>query len=209
MIKPYWNITLRDYNIMERTGNVSQLKCPWNILPVFLFNSIINKRLKSLSKILNTSNVDEGKDNLIWKTESLIKINLIEASYLGILNLLELGTKIISFRPNIAKWKWNKIKLSNNNLSKYINNIKNYTGIEIKELADLKNVLDELTFRKDKFNENFNKKVTETKKVYLMSVALGVFSYLNQSLNVDMTVVEFAAIREDAYKRMETEKNKS
>jgi len=209
MIKPYYEITIRDYNIMERTGNISQFKAWYNILPVKLFVKVIRGRIKTLSEFLNISEDDKEKNNKIWKLQSLLKINLVESSYYGILNILELGNTVNSFKQNMSKSQWNKIKISNTNLPKYIKYINDFTGIEIKEITDLKMVLDELMFRKDKFNENFNKKEPiQDDKIYLMSVALGVFSYLNQTLDINMTVVEFAAIREDALTKMRKEKSK-
>ena len=76
MIKNYWEINLRDYDIMEKTGNVSRFKSKWNILPVMFFPKKIEALIKTLSEKLNESGTSEDKklNKAIWQFESLNKI---------------------------------------------------------------------------------------------------------------------------------------
>lgn len=202
-MKKYFEITLRDYNLLETTGSLSHLNN--SILPTRLVQKRILKELKKVNEILNKSETTDDED-LIWKVQTLAKINAIEASYLGIVNLFSLGIKVTAFSHLMARRFKRKIKVPDKNLQTFIGNIKKYTGIEVKELKDLERVRKDLTFRKDKFNENYRDQNKSSEKVYLMSVVLGVFSYLNQSVNMEMRVIEFARLREDALEKMRKEK---
>lgn len=201
-MKRYFEITLRDYNLLETTGSISHFNN--SILPTALIKGQILKTLKKVNELLNQTKTTD-KEDLVWKVQTLAKINAIEASYLGIVNAFNIGIKVSAFSHLMARRFRRKIKVPDKNVQEFIDNIKKYTGIEVKELKDLEKVRKDLIFRKDKFNENYREEKTES-KVYLMSVVLGVFSYLNQPVNMDMRIIEFARLREDAIEQMRKEK---
>ena len=101
-----------------------------------------------------------------------------------------------------------QIKITDVNLKVYFENVKYLTGIDIKTLGDLETVVKELEFRKDKFQENFSKPKQSGSKVYLMQIVLGVFSFMNQPVNLDMTIPEFAIMRDEANEKLKREKTK-
>lgn len=203
LYKKSHQITIRDYSIMEQTGKLNHL----SNVPYVIVKNEVKKELDKLSKILN-SDGDDDNEELKWKIHSLLKINAIESNYLGIINSFDLGLKVNTFRLLLNRRFRRRIKIENKNAQKFISNIKKYTGIEIKELKDLEKVRETLQFRKDKFNENFTKKQdSQTTKVYLMSIVLGVFSYLNQPINEDMTIVNFIVLRNEANKGIKREKS--
>lgn len=203
MIKKYYEITIRDFNLIETTGRINHLNK--SILPTILFKRSITKQLNEVSKILNKT-VEDDAENLRWKLLSWAKIEAIESAYLGIVNSFNLGMKVTAFSYLMNRRFRRKIKSPSNNVKTYIESIKKYTGIEVKEYKDIEKVRKDLTFRKDKFNENFREQNKSESKVYLMSVVLGVFSYINQPINMEMTIMEFARIREDALDKMRKEK---
>lgn len=206
MIKRYYNITLRDYNLMETTGRINQFST--TILPAWIFKRKLNKELSEISKILNAKeSEDEEKEKVIWELRSLAKINAIEINYLGIVNILGLATRVTIYKSFLRRNNKRKIKFNDNSLKYFKDKIREYTGIEIKTISDVEKVRKELEFRKDKFDENFRKQ-RNSKKLYLMSVALGVFSYLNQTLDMDMKIVEFAIMRDSALEKMSKDKTK-
>lgn len=209
MIKKYWEITLREYNVMERTGNVKQFRK--SSVPMFLLKKKLNKELDKLNKVLNLpeDELEQKKEHEIWKVESEAKINAIEINFLGILNILELGTKLNGFEKDLNRKMRRKLKWRSGNLRYYVGRIEEYTGIKVRNQEDLEKVGNDLQFRKDKYKENFKEDTKQPERIYLMSIALGVFSYLNQPLDVEMTVVEFAALREDANKRIKKESIKT
>lgn len=203
MIKKFYEITIRDYNTIEQSGNIKHLVKYW-FVPLFL---VVNKILKEIEKVNKLLNLEvDDTEKLKWQVLSLSKINAIQASVYGILNILKLGTEINYYKNEIQRNYRRKIKLTNNNLKIYFENIKELTGIEIVTIGDLDRVIKDLEFRKDKYGENFDKPKTEG-KVYLMQVVLGVFSYLNQPINMDMTISEFAIMRNEANEKLLREKN--
>lgn len=204
MIKKLHEITIEDYNIIEQTGKFNHL-VKW--IPVFLCAKKIRKILDEIGKILNDKE-SEGTEEIQWQIQTIAKIQAIEINYLGVINLLELGTRINAYKPLLVRQNRRKIKITNDNLKLYIDNIYNFTGINIKTLSDVEKVRKELTFRKDKYNETYNVAKKPKEKVYLMSVVLGVFSYLNQPINVNMTIVNFNVLRKEAVKRMQKEQTK-
>lgn len=214
MIKRYWQITLRDYDIIEKTGTISHLKLWYNFLPVRLFVNRIAKELDELKSRLNEKvKQDETLKIELLRYEALsrAKIEAIRINLLGIKNILDLGTRVKSFK--LSRQVRRKLKLKTGNLKVYIDNIKEYTGIEIKELRDIISVEENLEHKIDKYRQLLKKqeKQGDEKKVYLMSYALGVFSFLNQTLNVHLTVMEFLDARDKALeesKRLELKNKK-
>lgn len=201
MIKKHYHITIRDYNLIEQTGRFNHL----TKLPVFLVKNRILKEIEKLNQILNNKSDNRDEEELIWKLQTLVKINAIESSYLGIINILNLGSKITIYKALLSIKFRRKININDNSLNLYKENIKKYTGIEIKKLTDVERIRKDLMFRKDKFNENYGREKKQ-EKVFLMTIALGVFSYLNQPINLDMTVMEFSSIKKDAYEKLQKEK---
>lgn len=205
MIKKFYQITIRDYNTIEQSGSVSHL-AKWYV-PVFLFRKLILSEVEKANKILNAKDGDDETDNLKWRVMSMSKINGIQASVMGLFNLLNLGGQILVFKDELIRKDRRKIKVTVGNAERYISNIKELTGIEVKVYEDLGRVVKELEFRKDKYAENFNKPSTITGKAFLMQIVLGVFSYLNQPVNLEMTISEFAIMRDEANEKLRREKN--
>lgn len=206
MIKKYYQITIRDYNQVEQSGEISHLKT-CKLIPIWILKRKILKELEKANQLLNVEKQDD--DELLWKVQSLAKINAIQANVLGLFNLLNLGTTVSIFKDELKRYYRRKIKMTDKNIQTYIDNLQYLTGLKIVTLGDLSNVVTELEYRKDKFNENFNQQnKKEAGKVYLMQIVLGVFSYLNQPVNLEMTLSEFAIIRNEATEKMKREKTK-
>lgn len=206
MIKKFYQITIRDYNQVEQSGEISHLKT-CKLIPVWILKRKILKELEKANQLLNVEKQDD--DELLWKVQSLAKINAIQANVLGLFNLLNLGTTVSIFKDELKRYYRRKIKMTDKNIQTYIDNLQYLTGLKIVTLGDLSNVVTELEYRKDKFNENFNQQnKKEAGKVYLMQIVLGVFSYLNQPVNLEMTLSEFAIIRNEATEKMKREKTK-
>ena len=190
---------------MEQTGKLSHLSGLF--VPYILVKSKIKAEIDKLSKILNSS-VDDENEDLKWKLQSLLKINAIESCYLGIINIFDLGLKINTLKLLMSRKLRRKIKFEDKNSKTFIEKIKEFTGIEVKEIRDLEKVRKHLQHKKDKFNELYTKQPKTDSKVHLMSVVLGVFSYLNQPINEEMTIVNFAILREEANKGIERDKTR-
>lgn len=205
MIKKVYNITIRDYNLIETSGSISHLKT-WKFVPTFLVAKWILKEVEKANKLLNAEENDT--DELQWKVQSLAKINAIQANVMGVFNLLNLGSVVNIYKTELKRFYRRKIKVTDVNLKRYFDNIKDLTGIDVKTLGDLESVVKELEFRKDKFQENFSRPKQTGSKLYLMQIVLGVFSFMNQPVNLDMTIPEFAIMRDEANEKLKREKTK-
>ena len=77
---------------------------------------------------------------------------------------------VVQFDYNLKKFKltrWQRRKIKEvdfNLLQKSIEKIEIFTGIQIKDQNDLAAVQTELIWLKDKYNENFNKKMKQNQK---------------------------------------------
>jgi len=208
MIKQYFEITLRDWDIMEKSGNISRFRNTWNILPVIFFKKRIEKVRTILINKLNEDggkSEDLAKENALWKLESLNNINGIRANYMGLMNELKYKPELNSLKAFYQKYTWRRLRLlKNNHAERYIKGIKKFTGIEIKTYEDVERVRKLLEFKTDKYNENFKPKQNEEsqEKVYLMGFALGVFSRLHGiAFNPSqITVIEFIDAKKEVLK---------
>jgi len=194
MIKKYWEITVRDYDVVERTGKISHLKKWWNILPVGLFSRRIANTLKQLAEIINGEDI-EDEEEFRWQVESLNRIIGLKSAYYGLLRIYGVGSihnYLLSFIK--AKKETNEAEL----LEVYRKRIKLFTDIDVKNEKDIKKVRMRLNFWTDKYNKHFgNKQVSEhgNEKTYLISVVISVMGYMNMNYEPTMTVLEFIETR--------------
>ncbi len=202
MIKRYFEITISDYNLIEREGLISHLKKWYNIFPIKWFDESIRKEFKILIKKINGSidSKDEERENALWQLESIQKINHLDNAYNGLYNALKLQSKAngeVKHLRGITK-RWVKLS-TNKNIKKYTETVKKHSGIEIKTANDIEKLRKLIEFRKDKYTENFTTEETTDKKIYLMGYVLGVYSKLNTSFNPDeLTVINFLSARDEA-----------
>ena len=83
------------------------------------------------------------------------------------------------------------------NLSVYVEQIKEQTGIEVKSIDDLSRLRKEIERWVDKFNENF-KQEKKADGITFMSIVLGVFATMNMPLNYDMYLSDFFELKRQA-----------
>jgi len=198
---------------MEKSGVVSQYKRWYNLFPVKYYEKAIEKELKILSEKLNATLGSSEKmelEILKWNVESLNLINSIRANLLGITNILNLSTKLNVITNGQTKRIKKRLKFKNKNLSRYINNIKELTGIEINSPEDIQIVDEHLQYRIDKYNSMIRKQQADApdKKVYLMDIVISILNYLNEPVNVHLTVLEFIDFRNSAIEKSNKERSK-
>jgi hypothetical protein len=202
MIKGKYNITIRDYDRVERNGEVYQLKRWYNILPTFLFVDRITSLLTELKNEINNESNDSDieNENIFWQTESLNAINAIETCYYG-LKGIEFRDLSNSLKTFYQKFTWRKLRIIKSRYSdKYLSEINRIAGIKVTSNKDLERVRKNIEFRKDKYNENFsNDTKSDGKRVYLIGLAFGIYSYLNQTLDPDKAkVMDYVEARKTA-----------
>lgn len=206
MIKNFWDITLRDWDVMEKTGDVSRFRSKWNLLPVMFFKKGIEKVRLELIKKLNDGSDSENEqlEDAIWQFESLNNINGIKAAYMGLITELKYKPEVNDLKRFYQKYTWKRLRLTKNKHSdRYIREIKSYTGIEIKDFDDIEKVRKLLEFKTDKYNENFKPEETgKQKNIYVMGFALGVYSKLNLTFDPSVTtVIEFIDAKKEVMKK--------
>jgi len=204
-IKPYYKVTLREYHIMESAGIISQYKEWYNFLPAKWFSKQVVKVMQKLKELLNDRGIDDETykiENLKWQTESLLKINAVRNGLLAISNILESGVKLKTLTETQPRRVRRKLKFNPAHLAVFIEDIKKFSGMEITCLDDVKKVDEHLQFMIDKFNDMTSKQSNEPdEKIYLMDLAASIFFYLNQTINVNLSIVEFLILREQAEKK--------
>jgi len=209
-IKPYYKIKIREYNLMEKTGLISQFKEWYNPFPSKYFVKSITKELKTLAEKLNATfgNKEELKrEALLWQLKSHNLINGIQSAILGVTTILDYGEKLNGLSKNQTRDVKRRLKFKNSNLKIHIEKIKELTGIEITCLEDIAKVNEHLQYKVDKYNQMMLKQQVEpTVNNYLMDVVVGVFTYLNQTANVELTVLEFIDFRNNAIEKSNKEK---
>lgn len=209
-VKPYWKIKIREYNLMEKTGLINQFKEWYNPFPVKYFAKSITKELKLLVKKLNETFGDKEeirKEALIWQLKSHNLINGIRNALFGITNILDYGTRLTILTEGQTRRVKRKLKLRSGNLGIYIDKIKKLTRIEISCIGDLREANEFLQYKIDKYNEMMLKQQRDVpENNYLMDVVVGVFTYLNQTANVELTVLEFIDFRDNAIEKSNREK---
>jgi hypothetical protein len=204
MIKEKYDITIRDYDKVERNGSISQLKRWYNIFPSFLFVNKIQSLLIGLKNEINNEQNDSENEDTLWKVSSLNTINALETCFFG-LKRIEFQDLSNSLKPFYQKFTWRRLKIIKSKCSdSYINEIKAKTGITIESKKDLERLRKNIEFRKDKYNENFKIKESDNKdkRKYLIGIAIGVYSYLNQTLDPDkVKVMDFIEARKTAIEK--------
>jgi len=220
MIKPIDQIKLKHLAKMERTGSIRQFLSWWNIAPTIFFVKRLQKYIPEVYNIAtgnNHADVSEYElESLEWQCRSLLKINSIESAYQSCVLFLHI---VVGYDYNLNRFRLSRrqrrqikhvdIKL----LEKSVENIRLLTGIEIKKEDDIIEVQKELIWLKEKYNENFGKKVEDEteankKKMSILKYAGSFVLYAGSSFNnlSEMTIPEFVAMRENANEKYEAEK---
>lgn len=188
MIKKWYNTTVGDYVLMEKTGSISQFKTWWNILPSFLFVKQIAKIVNQINTELSSKKVTDEEEVNKYKLSSLNKINLLELHlqyvYFVLINQIELE-QILKKVGNKVKTKYKGIDIEK--LKESLKIIEEISGIKIEgdPLKKMQEVRDEIDFRKDKYKENFYVKPNpeESKKISLLEFAGKYVAYMGGEID--------------------------
>jgi len=214
MIKKIHEITINDFDLMEKTGKVSHLKLWWNILPSFMFYSRIEKVIIEIQELLQGNSINED-DQIFYKAKSLLKIQILESAYLIIVNQLFGSVSITQLAKDInLKKKLGALK--NINMLNALTSIEVLTGLKVENdiIKELQEIQDEIIRLKDKYNENFPvKEEKENTKITLMEFASTYIIYTGGSFIglAKMTILELVVLKrqaEDKYKKEQEYYNK-
>lgn len=218
MIKKWYNTTVGDYVLMEKTGSISQFKTWWNILPSFLFVKQIAKIVNQINTELSSKKVTDEEEVNKYKLSSLNKINLLELHlqyvYFVLVNQIELE-QILKKVGNKVKTKYKGIDIEK--LKESIKVIEEISGIKIEgdPLKKMQEVRDEIGFRKDKYKENFYVKPNpeENKKISLLEFAGKYVAYMGGEIDrvskmLIIDLINTKTLADEKYKAEQEQYNK-
>jgi hypothetical protein len=213
VLKSIHTLTIREYSLFEKTGEVKYLleECKYCYGKGFINNKeckkcngtgrVVTKKplntsllLQEISIGLNGENENTAqlqKEN--HKLKSQYRIQLLITLYDACYNLMVLQTELNEWKILIGD-KPTDLK----NLKKYTDEIKRVTNIEIETIEDLLKLKKEIERWTDKYAENFPKSDIEKEGLTFMQIVLGVFAATNMSLDYQMYLSDFFILKKDA-----------
>ena len=211
MIKKHYEITVKDFDRIERTGKVSHLKKWYNPFPISLFVKKIEKEIQILSDMLNNNETDNNK--LIseqWKVKTTVHIARLRVAYLGILNNLQNRTLLYSISLFYLTFGKRKLKIKpDSNFDFFAEMARRLSGITVETMSDLKRLGKHIELKVDKLNEMIKRtEKKEGEKAYLVSLVIGVCSILQISYDQNITIVEFIEMKRLAEQKINNQQKR-
>jgi len=185
VLKTIHTLTIRDYSLFEKTGDLK-----------YLFDGKVKdvdvaELLQEIATGLNGENENSVKlQKDFHKVKSQYRIQLLITLYEAAYNLMVLQKDVNTWKEIIGR-EPTKLK----NLKRYVDKIKNQTGIEIKEISDLADLKKEIQRWVDKFAEVFPVKENDPNGVTFMQIVLGVFAASGMNLNYEMYMSDFFELK--------------
>ena len=186
MLKTVHTLTIRDYSLFEKTGDLK-----------YLFDGKVksvdvSELLQEIATGLNGENENSNKlQKDFHKVKSQYRIQLLITLYDAAYNLMVLQADVNTWKEIIGK-EPTKLK----NLKRYVDKIKSQTGIEVKEISDLADLKKEIQRWVDKFAEVFPKQDNDPNGVTFMQIVLGVFAASGMNLNHEMYMSDFFELKD-------------
>jgi len=202
MIKDLNTLTVKSYSLFDKTDDYSHFKKWYNIFPTILFKKKLLKLATTIHNKLSGSKSDPLLDKEVHRINSINRIQLLIALYQAAYNLLENLTKVNEWKKS-AGLKETEYKY----LKQYTDKIFKYTGYEIKTVADLSMLINEIDRLTEKYAEFFTNNNKSVKGVTFMQIYMGVIAIMNLPFNYEMTMSDFFEAK-DVAQEMIKDKNK-
>lgn len=202
MIHTLHSITIRQYSIVDDTGDLSLLKRWWNPLPVKWFNT--EKFFADYKDLFGSDNKSELR-NEVYRLLSYNRIINLDR----MLKIMSLIMRTQNERALFSLLFKTEIKEYKGNLDFYIKRVKEITGIEIKDGNDLKRLSQETERLLAKYIERFNNKsAKEVKKTVFMDFLFSIFDIIGDPYQPEMKLWEFGRLKKRADKKIAQEKTR-
>jgi hypothetical protein len=191
MIKKLHEILLRDVILLDATKSAKHLKKHW-FIPLFLCRKELEKLAKDIFQLIGDQTVDQF-DSDFDKLLSVREIHLLEALYKAVQTELVL-------RPQINVWKLilDKEYKESAQLEEVLKEVKNHTGIEIKEPKDLKDFEQYVQLKIDKHNETYTQQEEPKEEIPLTEILYSVFNCLKEPWNENMRLITYKGLKQRA-----------
>lgn len=202
MIHTIYTMTIGRYGKLDKTQDARLLRRRFNPLPVSLFRRRIDKFFQDVKEALGSDGNDNELNDQIERTYMVNRMLLLSILYDALyLNMItKSGIDIILLIQD-------KKVDDSRSLQYFIDQVKDLTGIEIKNALDLLKLSDEMSRMKDKFQERFPADEPPDEEISTFyKGAISVFSLMGMPYNPDMTLAEFGELKhlaDDRSKQLE------
>lgn len=206
MIHTIYTMSIGRYGQLDKTQDARLLRRWWNPLPVSLFRKRIDKLFEQVREIMGGEDDHRLMDEIdrAYSVNQMLQVSILyDALYAAL--VIKAGVDIMLL---LADRDPKEVK----NLQYIRDEVKELTGIEVNELADLMKLQAEMTRLSDKFAERFSNKEEDTgEKVSFIRGVMAVFSLMEMPYNDKMTLAEFAELKhlaDDRRKQLEKQLEK-
>jgi len=196
VIHTIYTMTLGRYGQLDKTQDARLLRRWFNPLPVGLFRKRIDKFFESVRELFAEDSVNNELQDQIERAYMVNKMLQLSILYDALYALM-----ILKAGVDITLLMLNRDPKQSKNLEYYKEQVKELTGIEINDYADLLKLQAEQTRMADKFKERFPDKEETEDKPSFYRAAIRVFSMCEMGYNERMTLAEFAELKKEAAER--------
>lgn len=195
MIHTIYTMTLGRYGQLDRSKDSRLLKRWFNPFPVAWYRKRIEKFFEEVQALFGL----ENDNNLTEQVERAYMINRM--LQMSILYDALYATMIIKAGIDITLLLLDKDPKEPKNLDYYKEQVKELTGIEIKDIADIAKLRDEMTRTADKFKERFREDEEPEEQTSFYRGVMAVCALMEMTYNDRMTLAEFSELKKLADER--------
>ncbi|TRZ51258.1 hypothetical protein D4R99_04615 [bacterium] len=198
MVKTIHTLTIHDYSLFEKTGDVKYLltgRAHFKSRALSQIEPLLAEITKGLS---SEQNEDQTLQKEFHRLKSVYRIQYLLTLYQAAYNLLINKMRIDVWRAAIGKGKPSNYL----NLIEYVDKIKEATGIEIRPDTwddDMIALYNEIELWTDKYKQNFLNQVPGEGMTFFQ-IVLGVFAALQFPINDQISMSDFFLMKQEAEK---------
>jgi len=193
MVKSIHTLTIHDYSLFEKTGEVKYLLTGWTRKPNI--EPLLNEIIKGLG---SETNQDQALQKEFHRLKSVYRIQYLVTLYQAAYNLLINKMQVDVWKSAIGKNKGSDYT----NLIEYVEKIKEATGIVINADTwddDMIALSKEIDLWTDKYKQNFLNQ-SQGEGMTFFQIVMGVFAALQFPLNDQLSMSDFFLMKQEAEK---------
>ncbi len=196
MIHTIYTMTIGRYGQLDKTQDARLLRRWFNLLPVGLFKKRIDRFFESVKDLFEEEGVNSELADQIERAYMVNRMLQMSILYDALYALM-----ILKAGVDITLLMLNREPKEAENLEYYKDQVRELTGIEIMDFADLLKLQAEMTRTTDKFKERFPDDEQLQDKPTFYRAAIRIFSLCEMGYNERMTLAEFGELKKEAAER--------